>query len=505
MADLADRYAAWRAPQDDCSLLLWPDPARFLAEAADNNRQLRDASAARIQNASLPELRRSLRQFLGFHDDAQLVFATGHQTELHHPGVWAKNVLIDAAAAKAGGVAVHVAVDTDSPKHLSVRFPPGFNRPFTDDETLATAEWAGQLAPPTPTHLQRLADDVSAASADWPFAPSVAPFFDTTRRLLLEAETLPGVLTAALHEYDWSLGLRYSALLASPIWQSPAFLAFAHHLLANADRFAADYNAALRDFRQRNGIRTPGRPMPYLAQKDDRCETPFWRDDLARGRRVRAWVERGTDGHWAMVAGDGDRLPLRPGIAADTAADRLLAFLRKHQLRLAPRALTLTMTLRLLVADQFVHGIGGGQYDQVADGVIERHFGIDPPRFAVTTATLYWPPAAGRKRTSIPDLLQAGHRLKHGLLGPRKRELVAQIAAAPRHGAERQSLFQQMQKARIAATLQSPELKTWEETMRGSAARVVEEKALFDRELFYPLQPRERLERIVGAYRSRFA
>ena len=26
------------------------------------------------------------------------------------------------------------------------------------------------------------------------------------------------MLTAALHAFDWSLGLRYSALLASPIW-----------------------------------------------------------------------------------------------------------------------------------------------------------------------------------------------------------------------------------------------------------------------------------------------
>jgi hypothetical protein len=504
MADLADRYAAWRAPQDDCSVLLWPEPGSLLADAAANNRSLRAASAGRIQNAPLPDLRQAFRRFLGVHDDNQLVFATGHQTELHHPGVWAKNVLIDAAAAKAGGLAVHVAVDTDAPKHLSLRFP-GFGRPFTDDEKLTAADWAGQLNPPTPIHLQQLADDVERAAGDWPFVPSTDLFFDVARRWLLEAETLPGVLTAALHEYDWGLGLRYSAMLASPLWQSPPFLAFAHHLLANADRFAADYNAGLRAYRERNHIKTPGRPMPDLARKDDRCETPFWRDDLARGHRVRAWVDRGDDGQWALAAGDGDRLPLRPGIAAHTAADHLLSFLRKHHLRLAPRALTLTMTLRLLAADQFVHGIGGGQYDQVADEVIARHFGIDPPRFAVTTATLYWPPAAGRRRTSIPDLLQAGHRLRHGLLGPRKRELAAAINAAPRQGVERQALFQQMHQELGRAAAQSPELREWEEALRGSAAQVVEERAIFDRELFYPIQPRERLERVIADYRGRFA
>jgi len=53
-----------------------------------------------------------MRQWLG-HDDAQHLIATGHQTELHHPGVWAKNALIDAVAGKLGGRAFHFAVDTE--------------------------------------------------------------------------------------------------------------------------------------------------------------------------------------------------------------------------------------------------------------------------------------------------------------------------------------------------------------------------------------------------------
>ena len=47
-------------------------------------------------------------------------------------------------------------------------------------------------------------------------------------------------------------------------------------------------------------------------------------------------------------------------------AAQLAAWLRRHNLRLAPRALTLTMYFRVLLADQFVHGIGGGRYDHRA-------------------------------------------------------------------------------------------------------------------------------------------
>lgn len=504
MDNLAHRYAAWKAPQEDRSVLLWPEPDELFADARDNNASLASAQAT-IQNTPLPELRRQLRRFLNIHDDRQLVFATGHQSELHHPGVWAKNLLIDAAATKTGGLAMHVAVDTDAPKHLSLRFP-GYSRPFTDDPALVTAEWAQLIAPPTPAHLAALSDDIAAA--DWPFAPAIHPLFDTCRRLSLKAEHLPHMLTAALHEFDWSLGLRYSVLLASPIWLSPPFLALAHHLMANADRFAADYNHGLRRYRERNGIRTPGRPMPELAIKSDtsgsRCETAFWRDDQTRGRRVRAWVERSNDAApWTLCFGE-DCLELDPSAPADVAADRLIAFLRRHNLRIAPRALTLTMALRLLLADQFVHGIGGGQYDQVTDEIIARHFGIDPPRFSVSTATLYWPTAAGRERTSIPRILQEGHRLKHSVLGPRKLELVAAIANAPRRSIERQHWFQQLQNELASAAKRSEALMAWQEKLRGASAKVAEERATFDREIFYALQPGERLSGLIQGYRAKF-
>ena len=71
---------------------------------------------------------------------------------------------------------------------------------------------------------------------------------------------------------------------------------------------------------------------------------------------------------------EGDEFPFDPSANGWDAAGRLLAWLRRNSLRLSPRALTLTAMLRLLVADQFVHGIGGGQYDQVLDSLIARHF-----------------------------------------------------------------------------------------------------------------------------------
>ena len=502
MLDVATRYAAWKAPRQDGQTLLWPSAAALLDDARQNNRALNSANSVRLQGVPLPKLRQSMRRFIGVDRDDQLLIASGHQTELHHPGVWAKNVLADAAARASGGVAVHVAVDTDAPKHLVLGFP-GFAEPFTDDPEAATAQWSGLVSPPSPSHLANLSEAIAGASADWPFESLLGGMLDIFRRQSLEAEHLPKALTSAMHAMDWNLGVRYTALLASPIWISEPFLVLAHHLLARASDFAADYNAALQAYRLRQGIRTPGRPMPNLAVAGDRCEAPFWFDDLTTGRRERAAVEQ-IGGRWTLSR-PGDSFALDPAADALEAAGRLQMWLRRHNCRLSPRALALTLCLRLLMADQFIHGIGGGQYDQVTDDVITRHFRLEPPRFAVTTATLYWPPAAGRTRIDLPALKQAGHQLRHNLLGPAKEPMLQAINAAPRKSRQRLEQFHSLHHALDQAAAQTGALAKWEDQLRDATAEQSREKGLFDRELFYAIQPRDRLEQLMGVYRDAFA
>ena len=121
--------------------------------------------------------------------------------------------------------------------------------------------------------------------------------------------SLSSALTNALHELDWNLGLRHGAMLVSPLCSAEPYLAFVHHVLARADEFAADYNAALEDYRRRHKIRTPGRPMPNL-----RCDA-----DLLRG----AVLARRPDRRLALprhVAVRHDRR--RPLAAASPRPDR---------------------------------------------------------------------------------------------------------------------------------------------------------------------------------------
>lgn len=506
----SNHYGNWKAPSADGELLIWPAPGELLADTLANGNRLRSASQVLIQNVPLPEIRRRLREFIGHGDESAPLLATGHQTELHHPGVWVKNALIDAAAARLGGKALHFAVDTDAPKHLALRWPAPDRtpqiEPLTDDPARGSDAWSGRLRPPSPEHLARLGERFEQSAAGWDFKPLVPQFLTVLRRLSRESVNLSTALTGSMHELDLQLGLRHGAMLVSPVCASEAYLAFVHHILARAGEFAADYNAALDDYRRRNKIHTPGRPMPNLRCDSDSCEVPFWLDDLTTGSRSRANVTC-TKGQACTLVFT-PHIPTPNSFTFDRAADgwkaaaALLAWLKQNNLRLSPRALTLTSLLRLLAADQFVHGIGGGQYDQVADTLIARHFGLTPPRFAVTTATLFFPGAAQRSRACVPCVLQEGRRLRHGVLGDEKMNLVEAIAAAPRGSTDRSILFHEMHHRLADAAGHHPALQGWEQKLQDTERHHQGERLLFDRELFYAIQPTERLETLIERYRT---
>ena len=496
-------YADWKAPAEDGGVLLWPDPPDLLRDTLENQKLLQSAGSTVLQNVPLPEVRRRMRALIGHEDDAAPLVAAGHQAELHHPGVWAKNALIDAAAAKLGGRAYHFAVDTDAPKHLKLRWPGGAE-PLTDDPAATTAEWAALVDPPTPAHLRHLSEalrgggagvGLRAARAAVPrvAAAAVAGVAQAAGRADQRAARAGLVAGAAAPRDAAVAAVDVGAVprcSCTTCWPAP------RRSRPTTTRRSRSTAAATRSARPAGRCRTSSAP-PTRA----RCRsgsTPWPPATRSRGSVVR------TPTATCLRAPGGDDFRLDPAADGWAAAAALLRMAPPP--RPAPRAaaLTLTMCLRLLVADQFVHGIGGGQYDQVTDRLIARHFKLRPPRFCVTTATLYFPAAAGRARLCVPCVRQEGHRLRHRVLGGEKRQLVEAIAAAPRRSEQRAELFHEMHDRLAAAVATHPALRQWEQKVRETAEREQEERAVFDRELFYAIQPAERLQRMIERYRAAF-
>jgi hypothetical protein len=157
--------------------------------------------------------------------------------------------------------------------------------------------------------------------------------------------------------------------------ETAAFRRFAARLLADLPRFHEAHNGALADYRRAEGIRSAGRPVPPLARDDEWFEAPLWMWTADDPQRRRVFVRRiGRE----IELTDRDRRTVRTA-DAELPPDCKIKF--------RSRALLTTMFARAELGGLFIHGIGGGKYDELTDEIIRRYFGVESPPFAVVTAT----------------------------------------------------------------------------------------------------------------------
>jgi hypothetical protein len=341
-----------RAPANHGEVLAVPGFDAIPALVEENRRNL-DRSDVMVGGMPLRDVRAVARREVldatgGDADpDAPLLLA-GHQPELAHPGVWVKNFALNGLARKLGGTAFHLIVDTDTLKTTALRFPViGDRGSKTRLESLAFDRPNGEATYECRTVLDEelfraFPDRVAALSRDWPFEPLLPKVWRVGRNL-------GEAFTAIRRECERAWGCRNLELPVSRLAQIESFGHFARHILADLPRFRDVYNASIRAYRETNHVRSRNHPAPEL----DEGEAPFWVRTSACRR------------------------------------ERAMSSSYVHGLR--PRALTLTLFARLCVGDFFVHGIGGGKYDEVTDEIIRSFFCIEPPRYQVLSATLHLP------------------------------------------------------------------------------------------------------------------
>jgi hypothetical protein len=397
-----------------------PGPGSGSIEAlVDNNRLLRAALDVRIGDMRLWELVAATRrevlmvaaEYTGHYRDvtrpadvadwiARPIIVGGHQPELFHPGVWLKNSALDAYARQVGGTAINLVVDTDRCGRVTVPVPVGTpasarteevpfdafsgesaweERSVVDADCFATfGDRASDLLEPlVPRPILR---------RWWPLAVERAR---ASHRLGLG-------LAQARHMLEERFGLETLELPVSEMVRLPTVMVFVGWLLAHARKLHEAYNDALAIYRRERRVRGRGRPMPDLLVRHDSdgewIELPWWmwsRDDL---RRRRVFANTSTPG--MLVLSDMETLRVELPIAADTSPSKwidALSRMEEHAVRLRPRAIVTTLIARLLLADVFVHGIGGAAYDGITDEIVRRLVGSDPPRHAVVSGTLRLP------------------------------------------------------------------------------------------------------------------
>jgi hypothetical protein len=480
------------APAEDRERVIHPDAGEWVTLCRGNFTRLANATSPVVLGLSLRELRAAARKLAGLPQDQPLI-VVGHQVGLSHPGVWFKQVVACQLAQCLGGKACLVSIDTDAPKDLSFRFHGGA-ADLAEDSKWQRSAWSGAIASVSTAHLARTQESVARAMGPAYEQTLLPAFFRSMALHAPGAEGLTEQLANSLAQVDRGLGLSLDRVVSSMLWNSPPCLAMVHDIMARPASFAAAYNLALEEYRRERQTSTGGQPWPRLQILPDSVETPFWLDDLSAETRSRAVLERGPGG-WRLRI-DRDTFTFRQ-TAGWEPVRRLAAFLSESQARLVPRALCTTLMLRLLLADVFIHGAGGADYDQVTDRVMRIWYAIEPPAVGMASATLYLPAAAGLRRLDLHRVLLEERRRQHGWGDPRKRRMAEEIAAAPRASDARRSLFEKMHRYLVAAA-QSPERLRQHQQYQDDLDLARRQRDLHDRTHFYLLQTRERLQSLMA-------
>ena len=327
------------------------------------------------------------------------IILSGHQPRPFHPGVWLKNFLAGELASAVGGVALNLNVDNDE-AHVQVFRLPTRDRVCKmggDEVRTVEVEFAPHARgvpfeeQPAGAIRPETVDDVLALLP----APALGDAFrDCWQRLVQavpEAASLGEAFVVARRRLEERLGLANLELAVSALSDTSAFRLFVAAMLRRREDFFAAYNDSLHEFRRVYRERSPAQPVPDLASDGPKMELPYWVWRAGEPRR-RLWVEPTPGGGLALAAEDEPvgRLTAEDLDDASRGAERL-AELRRSGWKIRPRAISMTLFVRLAVGDVFIHGVGGALYDQITDAIIERLFGVRPPEIILASATVHLP------------------------------------------------------------------------------------------------------------------
>src|SRR5439155_1108164 len=187
---------------------------------------------------------------------------------------------------------------------------------------------------------------------DWPFRPLLFAWWPEVLNQRKRTPLLGERLAAGRRSLERAWGLRPLDVPLSRVCRTEAFAWFAVHLLRELPRFHADYNAAVRAYRRRHGLRSPLHPAPDLAQDGAWLETPFWAWRTGAQRRQRLWA-KAADGTIELRAG-----PVTWPTLQGDAARQVLQWRQQAAAgyKIRTRALTTTLFAPLVLGDLFLHG-----------------------------------------------------------------------------------------------------------------------------------------------------
>jgi hypothetical protein len=396
-------YLQYRAPSEHGNATISP-PLR------ESNRLLVENRLTLSEQTSFQSLRDSARSHLiktaiGFTrqyrdidtvSDASSppIIMSGHQPTLFHPGVWFKNFALSKIAKNNDAIPINLVIDNDVAIGSTIRVPlfDASNNQVSYQSIDFDQAGGGvpyeQLSLADPSRFDSFPSRVSECIRPLVATPCVNKLWMHASFARQRSENIGTIFAEARHSLETQCDLETLEVPLSKLCETAAFAEFALIILDELHYFHRCYNASVQDYRLAHKIRSASHPVPNLRTSEDWLEAPFWIYGNDDPKRRPAWVKR--SGAKLSISDGGSRERSMTLTDPCKSAESLLA-ITDPQFKIRPRAILTTMYARTILSDLFLHGIGGGKYDQLGDRIFQSFFQINPAKFVVISATATLP------------------------------------------------------------------------------------------------------------------
>lgn len=291
-------------------------------------------------------------------DDA--IIMTGHQPVVYHPGVLFKSLAQKKLVKESEGAAINVVIDTDSGDSGALQWP------RRNAHSVGIARDSLTEAKNTLYRSQVIIDDAALRSLGKTIHKDLSDLGcneeATQAKTTIELYTrLAGCSAMKAHAIvRWAYqGYCVPEMPLSRLFECPSIQEIVEGFIEQPVAWAIRYNDTLDRYREQHKIANRANPFPNVAETEVGQELPFW-----------------------IVSGK-DRVPyVAPRDSSQQSEGGLIV----------SRGSITTLILRAFCSDIFIHGLGGGKYDQFVDELAQPILGIELPRYVVASTTQHLSP-----------------------------------------------------------------------------------------------------------------
>lgn len=302
------------------------------------------------------------------YDITKPVIATGHQPNWHHCGIFIKSLIANQLANRLAGLFIHIVVDHDT-YETSMALPVSAQSQDQPDITLKRIKPKANQMQDFLTHSLDSSPNNALLKCCWADMDSPGKDCSVSKYIIY--------MQAALYQ---NLNIDAVYLPVSKMADSGVFQDFLAYLLTDISSFVAHYNNAVSMLKTSTDIsilRTIEiKECPFT-------ELPFWL--ITPGNKKSSLFVSSDQEHSISIACESDILVT----AKNKDVTQTLKKLKQKGYSIRPKAVVLTLFVRLYLADWFIHGAGGARYEFITDYLLQHFFRIDNLSYGAAALTSF--------------------------------------------------------------------------------------------------------------------